>query len=30
MLERTVVYAYFVLLVVSLLLEQPVQLAIAP
>ena len=30
MLERAVVYAYFVFLVISLLLEQPVPLAVAP
>jgi hypothetical protein len=30
MLERTVLYTYLVLLAISLLLEQPVPLAIAP
>jgi hypothetical protein len=30
MLERTVVYAYVVLLAISMLIEQPVPLAIAP
>jgi hypothetical protein len=30
MLERTMVYAYVVLLAISMLIEQPVPLAIAP
>jgi hypothetical protein len=30
MLERTLVYAYLVLLAASLLLERPIPLAIAP
>jgi hypothetical protein len=30
MLERTAIYAYFVLLAISLLLEQSIPLAVAP
>jgi hypothetical protein len=30
MLERIVIYAYVVLLVISMLIEQPIPMAIAP
>jgi hypothetical protein len=30
MLERTLIYAYVVLFAISLLLEQPIPLAVAP